>query len=187
MRANPQYQLVTVKEFLSIDFGRDKKFELVDGIIQMMSGGTRAHSRVSDNILIFCSNALRGSGCRPHGANMGLKIGFHNVRYPDVSIYCGNAETRDRDREQVADDPVALFEVLSPTTQNEDQNEKLGQYRMIPSLRTIVFVDPYRELVRVLQREDADAWRDEPFAMPRDVELPGLGVTIPHAEIFARD
>lgn len=187
MRANPEYQLVTVDEFLSIDFGSDRKFELVDGVIQMMSGGTRAHSRVSDNILIFLGNALRGSGCRPHGANMGLRIGNHNVRYPDVSVYCGDGETPDRDREQVADDPVAVFEVLSPSTQNEDQSEKLDQYREIVSLRTIVFVDPYRELVRVVQRSRAGIWRDDPFAMPRDVELPGLGITIPHDEIFARD
>lgn len=187
MLANPEYQLVTVEEFLAIDFGSDKKFELVDGVIQMMSGGTRAHSRVSDNILGFLRAALRGSGCRPHGANMGLRIGDHNVRYPDVSVYCGNAETPDRDREQVTDDPVALFEVLSPSTQAADQREKLDQYRTIPSLCTIVFVDPYRERVRVVQRSDVDAWSDDPFALPRDVELPGLGVTIPHAEIFARD
>ena len=187
MRANPEYRPVTVEEFLSIDFGSDKKFELVDGVIQMMSGGTRAHSRVSDNILIFLGSVLRGSGCRPHGANMGLRIGDHNVRYPDVSVYCGNAETPERDREQVTDDPVALFEVLSPSTQAADQREKLEQYQAIPSLQTIVFVDPYRELVRVVQRSDAGTWRDEPFAMPHDVELPGLGVTIPHAEIFARD
>lgn len=187
MLANPEYQLVTVDEFLSIDFGSDKKFELVDGVIQMMSGGTRAHSRVSDNILGFLLAALRGSGCRPHGANMGLRIGDHNVRYPDVSVYCGNAETPDRDREQVTDDPVALFEVLSPSTQAADQSEKLDQYRTIPSLRTIVFVDPYRERVRVVQRSDTGAWHDDPFALPRDVELPGLGVTIPHDRIFARD
>ena len=50
MRHDPLYQPITVDQFLAIDFGTDRKFELVDGVIQMMTGGTSAHARVATNV-----------------------------------------------------------------------------------------------------------------------------------------
>lgn len=187
MRFDPKYRPITVEQFLSIDFGSDKKFELVDGVIQMMTGGTRGHSRVAGNLFAYLRNALRGSGCRPHGSDMGIRTADDNVRYPDVSVFCGRAETKERDRDLVADDPIVLFEVLSRFTTRQDQGDKLEQYRALPSLDTIVLVDPDNELTRIVQRLGPNSWRDDLFAAPHDVELPRLGVTIPHDEIFARD
>ena len=187
MRSYPDYKPITVEEFLSIDFGSDKKFELVDGEIKMMTGGTRGHSRVSVNILAFLRAALRGSGCRPHGPDMGIRLHDENLRYPDVSVFCGNSETEERDNDLVADDPVVIFEVLSPSTSKGDQGDKLNAYRAVPSLDAIVFVDPENELTRVIQRLGPTSWRDDLFSAPHDVALPRLGITIPHDEIFARD
>lgn len=186
MLADPKYRPITVAEFLSIDFGSDAKFELVDGVIQMMTGGTRAHSRVGGNVFAFLRVAMRGSGCRPHGPDMGIRVDDHNVRYPDVSVFCGSSETANHDRDLVADDPVVIVEVLSPSTAQEDQGDKLQQYRALRTLETIVLIDPVLEQTRVFQRRDAVGWDDAPFAR-RDVALPRLGVVIPHDEIFARD
>ena len=44
MRADPAYRKITADEFLEMDFGTDKKFELHDGVIYMMTGGTEAHA-----------------------------------------------------------------------------------------------------------------------------------------------
>ena len=85
------------------------------------------------------------------------------------------------------DDPVVIVEVLSPSTSRIDENDKLASYRTLPSVDTIVFVDPERELSRVVQRLGPTSWRDDLFAQPHDVDLPSLNVTLPHDEIFARD
>jgi Uma2 family endonuclease len=118
---------------------------------------------------------------------MGVRLSETDVRYPDVSVYCGNPATPEREEQQVFADPAVIFEVLSASTVRVDEGEKLGQYRVLPSVDTIVFVDPENETSRVVQRLGATSWRDDLFAQPHDVALPALGVTIPHAEIFARD
>lgn len=188
MRHDPAYKPITVAEFLEIDFGTDKKFELVDGVIRMMTGGTPAHSRVSSNILIWLGAKLKGTGCRAYNSDMGVQVDDNNCRYPDVSVFCGNHATREREEgARTFADPIVIFEVLSSSTTREDQGTKLGEYRALPSVDTIVYVDPDNELTRILQRLGPTAWRDDLFAQPHYVELPALKLTIPHTEIFARD
>ncbi len=119
---------------------------------------------------------------------MGIRTSEGNARYPDISVFCGNSLSKDRDKDQVAEDPVAIFEVLSPpSTGRQDQGEKLDEYRLLPTLDTIVCVDPAGELTRVVQRLGPSSWRDDLFAVPHDVEVPRLGVIIPHDAIFLRD
>lgn len=89
--------------------------------------------------------------------------------------------------QRVAADPVVVIEILSASTTRSDEDEALGQYRRLPSLDTIVFVDPQAETTRVIQRLGFHSWRDDLFAQPHDVAVPALAMTIPHTEIFARD
>ena len=62
---------------------------------------------------------------------------------------------------------------------------KKDEYRTIASVDTIVFVDPEAETVTTSQRH-GDDWTDTPF-LPTDTVLPSLGLTVPHAEMFACD
>lgn len=153
----------------------------------MMTGGSPAHSRVGGNIFVFLHNKLRGTGCRPYNSDMGVRIGETNARYPDVSVYCGNPASLEAEKQPIYSDPVVIFEVLSPPISKADQNEKLGEYREIDSLPTIVFADPDNELTRIIQRLGPTSWRDDLFAQPHDVDLPSLNLAVPHSEIFARD
>ena len=187
MRHDPLYKKITVDEFLAIDFGTDRKFELVDGVIRMMTGGTPAHSRVATNILVFLAGELRGTGCRAYNSDMGVRVNDTDLRYPDVSVFCGNPATREREEQRVFNDPQVIFEVLSGSTAKVDQGAKLAEYRELLSVDTIVFADPENELTRVVQRLGPTTWRDDMFAQPHDVVLPSLNLTIPHTEIFARD
>lgn len=186
MRLDPAYRPITAEEFLEIDFGTDKKFELVDGVIQMMSGGSAVHARVAGNIFVFLRVRLRGTPCQPFNSDMAVRVDATNIRYPDVAVYCAKPWDFDKDEARSFEDPTVIFEVLSPTT-TLDQGTKLEEYRRLPSVETVVFVDPVNELTRVFQRVAANSWHDGTFAQPHDVELPSLGLTIPHDEIFARD
>lgn len=187
MRLDPKFQPITVEQFLDIDFGSDRKFELVDGVIRMMTGGSPAHARVSTNILTFLQVRLRGTGCRAYNSDMGVRVSDIDARYPDISIFCGEPASIERERLRIYSDPVAVIEVLSPSTTKEDLGSKLDEYRQIASVDTIAFIDPDKELTRVVQRLGPTASRDDLFAQPHDLELPSLAVTIPHTEIFARD
>ncbi|RYD18449.1 MAG: Uma2 family endonuclease, partial [Lysobacteraceae bacterium] len=118
---------------------------------------------------------------------MGVRVNDTDLRYPDVSIFCGNPATREREEQRVFNDPQVIFEVLSGSTAKVDQGAKLAEYRELASIDTIVFADPENELTRVVQRLGPTTWRDDMFAQPHDVALPSLNLTIPHSEIFARD
>lgn len=87
MGRDPAYRPITANEFLEMDFGTDEKFELVDGVICMITGGTQAHAWVQGNIFAWLRARLRGTGCRPYGSDMALQINDTNVRYPDVAVY----------------------------------------------------------------------------------------------------
>jgi Uma2 family endonuclease len=133
---NPAYRLLDAEEFFEIDFGAERKAELDQGVIRMMAGGTRAHARVQANVLAWLRQALRGSGCRPYGSDMALKTGRLSVRYPDVSVVCGDAAKSDDDR-VCFDQATAVFEIFSPS--NSASRDLLAR---------VVRVSPLREATR---------------------------------------
>ncbi len=184
---NPAYRLLDAEEFFEIDFGAERKAELDQGVIRMMAGGTRAHARVQANLLAWLRQALRGSGRRPYGSDMAIKTGRLSVRYPDVSVVCGDSAEADDDDRMSFDLASAVFEILSPSTIEYDQTVKLREYQQIEAMQTIVLLDPESEQVRIVQRLGPQSWRDDTLPGPVDVALPALGLTIPHAEIFSRD
>jgi Uma2 family endonuclease len=185
MAADAAYRLMGAAEFLEIDFGHDRKAELDGGLIRMMAGGTIAHARVQGNVFAFLRNALRGTPCRPYGSDAALETGMQSVRYPDVTVVCKEQQAKASARSFRQANVV--FEVLSDTTAAYDQSVKLNEYKTLTEMQTIVFLDPERETVRIVQRLGPSAWRDELFEKPTDVPLPSLEVVVPAAELFALD
>lgn len=186
MAARPETVLLTASQFLRIDFGSEVKAELDNGVIRMMAGGTAAHARVQANLTAYLRVALRGSGCRPFGSDMAIETHAGSVRYPDVSVDCRSDRDMPDDAKALAN-PKVVIEVLSPSTRREDEGVKLDEYRSVPTIDTVVFVDPERERIRVLQRTGPSSWSDVTSTEPADLALPWVGVIVPHEEMFARD
>jgi Uma2 family endonuclease len=187
MTADPAYRLIDAEEFLDIDFGPERKAELDGGVIRMMAGGSANHARIQGNIFGNLYRRLTGSGCRPYGSDMAIKTDAFSVRFPDVSIVCNNPAQVGNDKKNAFDSAVAVFEILSASTSAYDQSVKLKEYQAMADMQTIVFVDPDRELCRIVQRTGPQAWHDDGFDTIKSVMLPSLGITLPHDEIFARD
>jgi Uma2 family endonuclease len=187
MSAQLAYRLVTAQEFLDMDFGFDKKAELDRGVIQMMAGGTAAHALVQANLLAALRNALRGSGCRPYGSDMGLLIGEHSLRYPDVAVYCGDSNAVENGKQTAFVAPRLVIEVLSEGTAAFDQDVKFSEYKGIASVEGIVFVNPDDERIRIVSRDRSGGWLDTGFSSTAGLCVPTLGLDIAHAEIFSRD
>ena len=187
MRDDPAYRPITADEFLEMDFGTDKKFELDNGVIYMMTGGTEPDAWVQGNVQAWLRTKLRGSDCRPYGSEMALRISDIGVRYPDVSIYCDQPPRDTLKQAKVLDNPTVVIEILSPSTATFDQGTKLEEYQAIPSVRTIAFVDAANEMCRTIERQSAIGWSDGMFSGERGIPIPSLDLTIPHGEIFARD
>lgn len=178
---DPAYRRMSVREFLALDLG-DAKAELVDGLILMMAGGSRAHAAIAANLIMALGNRLRGTGCRPYGSDLALRTGEASIRFPDVSIYCRDDFSGEPEFGKLLGVPRLVFEVLSPSTASNDQITKLAEYRLLPGLEAIVFIDPSTERVRLVETSDVR----EAGWLPAGSDLPlaGLGISLPHAEIF---
>ena len=185
MATNLYAPLLTVEEFLRIDFGPDKKAELSNGVIRMMAGGTVAHNRIQGNVMRILGNGLRGSGCSPYGSDMGVRMHDFSLRYPDVSVFCGR-DGPENDKLRELDDPKLVVEVLSPSTRNEEVAVKLPEYKAVASMQTILFIDPDTGSMRLLQRTGPKAWNDAELAPGAAVPLPEFGLTLAYDDIFAR-
>lgn len=187
--ATAQPRLITADEFLAIEWDdSDVKAELDNGVIRimrMMAGGSAEHSRVQRNILVALDIALRGTGCSPHGSDLAVRTSDLDIRYPDVSVFCGHAE-KDDDKVRAFDDPRLVVEVLSPSTRDKDLNEKLAEYQTLPKLAHILYADPDAETLRLWTRVSARAWRDEELLPGEEIELSELGIRLSWADIFAR-
>ena len=184
MASQPDYPLLTAKEFLEIDFG-EKKAELDNGVIRMMAGGTARHAEVQGNMFAWLRQHLRGSGCRPYGSDMATRTHDLSIRYPDVSVFC-NDRRSDEEAKAFAD-PRIVIEVLSAGTARTDLRIKLDEYKALDSVDTIAFVDIATERLRIVQRTAAHGWSDVTHDDPVDLPFPSLDLVLPHDEIFARD
>jgi Uma2 family endonuclease len=179
---NPAYRIVEIDEFLDMDLG-DAKAELVDGTIWMMAGGSPTHAAVAANIIIALGARLRGSGCRPYGSDMPLRTGPASIRFPDVTVYCDNPAGPENDGKRLLDHARVVFEVLSPSTASNDQIAKLAEYRALPDVKAVIFVDPDNQRVRLVDPEGNGGW----LSTGSDLHIEAIKVTISHDEIFARD
>ena len=183
--ASAAKRLLTADEFLAIEFPTDTKAELDNGVIKMMSGGTGSHARVQRNVQFALQSKLRETGCSAWGPDMAVRTHQLSIRYPDVSVFCGR-DGIENDKLKAFDDPKLVVEVLSPSTRDEDENEKLHEYCVISSLDVIVHIDPDAQTLRLLTRTDSGGWTDQIIDDDLDIMLKSLGVTLTRAEIFAR-
>ncbi len=183
---DPAYRRVSVEEFLDMDFG-DAKAELEDGLIYMMAGGSEQHARIAANLVIALGVRLRGSGCRPYGSDLAARTGERTIRFPDVSVHCNDPANSGKDKEKLLGDPRVVVEVLSLSTSTKDQKEKVEEYKALSGTSEVVLVDPDRERVRRVHRTADGVWHDGWLPEGSDLHIPSLDITIPHAEIFARD
>jgi len=138
--ADARQQTMTVEEFLEWNLSQDQRYELVDGHpvpLRAMAGAKAEHDTLVVNLIVALGNQLRGSPRKPRTADTAVRTKIKNVRRPDVTVECAAVERGSLE----ARNPIAVFEVLSPTTRKIDRTIKLEEYRRHPTLRTIVHIE----------------------------------------------
>jgi Uma2 family endonuclease len=178
---------ITVEQFLAIVWDdSDAKAELDNGVIRMMGGGSGAHARIQSRLIGTLFAKLRGTGCTPYGPDTGLRTHDLSLRYPDVTVYCGR-DGPENDSLLAFDDPKLVAEILSPSTRRGDIERKLPEYRALPGLQHILYVDPESETVRLFTRTGPRAWNEAEFSDGEAIELTEFGFTLNWSDIFGRD
>jgi Uma2 family endonuclease len=143
-----QPEPVTIQEF--DDFVEAQSdtatFELVDGIIIMMSNPTETHEQIASNIGAPLKLAMDARNCRTYLGGMRVQRSDNprdgDKTKPDIVVRCGP-----RAAGTYITDPLIIVEVLSPTTMDIDRGRKLEFYKSLPTVRHIVLA--YQDQMRV--------------------------------------
>ena len=169
--------------FFELIATREGRFELHDGVIYAMAGGTRAHALISSRALRALGNLADRRGCEAYGPD--FYIGITNAHgrdlvSPDAWVRCGPSDPQARS----ADDPVVVVEVLSPSTMAFDRGGKLELYFSIPSLQHVLLVYQHAMRVELWSRTPRegreDSWEVTHHEDPAgDIPLAALEGTIP--------
>jgi len=175
MAQHPQRHY-SLDEYFSIEEMSEVRHEYSDGEIFAMSGGSRNHNQIAQN-LTRAFDSLRSKGCRSYLTDVRLKTPAGLYTYPDVMVICGPAALTG-DRLETVTNPVVLAEVLSASTRDYDCGQKFDLYRAIPTLRDCLLVDQYA--VEVEHRWfDGAMWRSDRHTHREDrVKLAGVPVTL---------
>ena len=126
----------TLAEFLAWEERQELRYEF-DGFRPVaMVGATLNHNRIAGNVFATLRDRLRGKPCRAYIEAVKIEVAGR-VRYPDVVVSCAPVVGT----VTVLPQPVVVFEVLSPSTQQTDWFEKNEAYRDTPSIRRYIMLE----------------------------------------------
>ncbi|HWU90988.1 MAG TPA: Uma2 family endonuclease [Kofleriaceae bacterium] len=175
----------TYAEYLAIEQQSPHRHELIDGVIVAMAGGSDEHNAIAGRIAMLLGVRL-GRGCRYFTPDQRFWIAVRaRGRYSDGSIICGRPEHPAHDA-QATTNPVIVLEVLSPSSEGDDDGDKRHDFQSLSSLRAYVLAAQDERCVKVYRRTDRGEWPHEAeiYRDGQSFELPTLTGPISVAEIY---
>ncbi len=176
---------MTHAEFLAFEAVSEHRHAFHDGEIFSMAGGARLHGSVATRFATALNNRLdaRGCGCLANGPDVRLSPREGDSMYPDVSVSCPPVASPAWDPEAIAN-PIAVVEVLSPTTADWDRGGKFVFYQLFPSLRHYLSAHADAWCVQHRERMDDGSWRLTDHGPDDVIHLSALGIDLSVAEVY---
>jgi Uma2 family endonuclease len=175
----------TYADYLAAEQNSPRRHELIDGVIIATAGGSDEHNAIAARFTASFGARVRG-GCRPFGADQRFWIeATQRGRYSDASIICGKPAHPHHDG-QATTNPTVIVEVLSPSTEGDDEGEKRHDFQSLPALQAYVLVAQDARRVSIYRRSERGEWRSEPemYGSGASFELPALTRAIPVDEVY---
>jgi Uma2 family endonuclease len=189
--ALPKYESpetpISEEEYLEFEDSSEFRHEYANGQIFAMTGGSVTHSRIKTDATLSLGAQLAGSDCEVISGDLRVKVeSRHSYRYPDVLVFCGGEDLVD-DRTDTIRNPVLIVEVLSPSTQAIDRNEKFFEYRQIPSLQEYILISQDSPRVERFLRQESGEWLFvEVLGLDGVLDLPSIGCKLALADVYRR-
>lgn len=122
----------TYADLLEMD--NDKRYELIDGELYLMSSPKILHQEIVGEIYVQLRNYLKGKKCKAFVSPLDVCLSGvknpnkeYNVVQPDVLVVCDeNKLTKDMG---IQGAPDLVIEVLSPSTRRHDTYRKFNLYQ----------------------------------------------------------
>lgn len=182
--------VMSEQEYLELEYlSPERKYEYLDGLAYLMSGGSVAHDRITRNIGYALDSRLLSGPCRAFGVDVQVllatkKNGRRHYVYPDATVSCTAADQRPDNT--MVESPRVVIEVLSPSTEARDRGLKRTAYQNCPTIQEILLVSQFAQYVEVWQRDEQETgtWRYRHYGPGEMVEIRSIGVQIDIAELY---
>jgi Uma2 family endonuclease len=175
----------TYADYLAAEQASERRHEFLDGVIVAMAGGSDEHNAIASRFgALFATRLPRG--CRSYTPDQRFWIAATaRGRYSDGSIICGKPEHPPHDA-QATTNPSVILEVLSPSSEGDDDGSKRRDFQSLASLQAYVLATQDARLVRVYRRTERGEWRDEPevYRNGDSFQLPLLTRSVTVDEIY---
>ncbi|MBV8221343.1 MAG: Uma2 family endonuclease [Solirubrobacterales bacterium] len=169
---------MTVAEFLAWEERQDLRYEF-DGFRPVaMTGGTRAHDIVANNLRASLHRKLAGSKCRYYGPDMKIEAAG-SIRYPDAFVSCSLGSATD----MIIGQPVVVIEVVSESTARTDRIDELRDYFATPCIQRYVIIEQTSTAATLFVRE-SNGWKVHPLTAEDVILLPEVGIELPITELY---
>jgi Uma2 family endonuclease len=178
------------EEYLYLDRSTPHaRYEYVDGVARLMSGGSGEHDQISYNVRSAIGIHLQSGPCFARGSDMQVLVGTksngrrHYV-YPDVTVSCDVSDRRRGNK--LIESPRIVVEVLSPSTERDDRGPKLKAYKLCPSIQEILLISQFAPHVEVYRRngEDGATWSYSQYGPGESFLLESIDVPLTMDEIY---
>jgi len=149
-----------------------------------MASGSDAHNRIAGRLAQLLGSRETGS-CGYYPSDQRFWIASRaRGRYSDGSIICGPPGHPAHDA-QATTNPTVVIEVLSPSSEGDDNGDKRSDFQSLASLEAYVLVAQDQRRVKVYRRT-AGEWGVTTYRDDDSFELPALSASIPVADIYDR-
>lgn len=175
----------TYADYLAAEQNSARRHEFIDGVIVAMAGGSDEHNAIATRFTtLFGVGVARG--CLSYNPDQRFWIAATaRGRYSDGSIICGKPAHPAHD-DQATINPAVVVEVLSPSSEGDDDGDKRRDFQSLASLQAYVIAAQDARCVKVYRRTERGEWRDEPevYRGGESFELPRLGRAIAIDEVY---
>jgi Uma2 family endonuclease len=177
--------LLSPEEYLELERRAERKSEYFHGEMFAMSGASRRHVVIVNNLGGELRQRLKKRPCEIYSNDMRLRVAPNGLyTYPDVMVACGEPQFAD-DQSDTLLNPVLIAEVLSDSTENYDRGRKFEQYRTLPSLSEYVMVAQDAPRIEQYTRQPNGHWLlAETRGLNASVQLASIDCALPLAEIY---
>jgi Uma2 family endonuclease len=169
-------------DYLAAEQDSEQRHEFLDGVIVAMAGGSDEHNAIAGKLAMLLGLRVTGS-CRYYTPDQRFWIASRaRGRYADGSIICGAPEHPAHDA-QATTNPTIVIEVLSPSSEGDDDGDKRADFQSLASLEAYVLIAQDQRRVRVYRRAGAE-WRAAAYQDGDRFELPTLATPIAVSDVY---
>ncbi len=171
----------TIDEYLQFDLESIVRHEFIAGQVYPVLNDSRNFKMISENLFARLRTQLYGTDCQVFSSDMKIRIESINAfYYPEVSVI---RDSQDREV-YFKTCPCLIAEVISPITERIDRNEKLFNYRQLPSLQEYLLVHQSEMKVEVYRKVYQNNWLSQTLTPDSILQLQSVNVEISMAEMY---